>query len=406
MGETLSVKSVFTLTDDINYYFIRTHAGTFFNEFLERNVVGTSWDELDKKGLESLSTLQPDSKLFKDFKENFKNDFPKLSKPGSVINQMLMFYRLKKGDIVLIPDEHSENIAIGMIKDDNLIDEFRITNEDDISCSLFKKVTWLRVINKQRMDPYLYKVRYIYQGITNINSYAQLIDRSFKDVYTKNNISHVIFNINNENNINALDMLNFSADFLEFVDLMNKEYFGYDVKLSSYITIKTYLNSPGKNEFELDNERLSRVERKKRTPKSGFEVQVENLLEKVGPAGLAAMIFFNGINLNAFGIEVEIPSTISSFQSFENIEELNELNIEKKELEIELLKQRINHPSETDSTEVENIEEIDEVSQIIATISKNEEIRNSLTRINDQNYSLNISMPKEIQMLQLDDHFG
>lgn len=222
---------------NLNYWMVRTNAGKYFNTFLANNIVAMGNDYLNPKDLLEFSS----------HKDEFSNSITPIilkyidtQRPGVTVNQFFRFYHeIKKGDIVIIPSESSNFIAIGTVISDK--PEELEGHHEDLQCkhNHIRKVKW--IVKKSRMDfnPNFIALLFSHNAIVDANEYKEYINGVMYDFYIKDEIGHLILTIRTTNKINAIDL------FLYFSNLLSLSDAFFDNDESKNISAKVNLNSPG-----------------------------------------------------------------------------------------------------------------------------------------------------------------
>ncbi|KAI3344294.1 hypothetical protein FDB30_04100 [Clostridium botulinum] len=203
-----------------NYWFIRTQGGNYYDDFTNENFVGIEWDEISD--LNFIKSATEDQ-----WKEKIKKCYKDVDKPGYIMNQIKKFvYDIKKGDIVLIPNEKSRWIAIGEILDDDIEIYEEDKSETDFESLLDyldesddkekkiiikkrRKVKWLKTFKRSEWDPYLLNIIYSHSAVADANKYNIFIDRMLSQFYIKGDEGYFTYRINKKSNIPYSDMLSF-----------------------------------------------------------------------------------------------------------------------------------------------------------------------------------------------------
>ena len=222
--------------EDRKYWFVRTQGGKYYNTFDKEGFIGIEWDEVSD--LELINKRDEDV-----LKEEIVHFYPKLEKPGYVVNQILKFaHDMKKGDIVLIPSEHSSWINIGEIQSDDMYiydedeefeDLLESLDEDDSEKKQIlkkrRKVEWIKSIKKSDLDPSLYSIIYSHVAIADVNKYSDFIDRTISQFYIKGNEASFTYKVNKKRNIPYSDMRAFLRANDNVFDYLNKNIEEFDI---------------------------------------------------------------------------------------------------------------------------------------------------------------------------------
>lgn len=237
------------INEEKNYWLVRTQAGEYFQEFYLNNYIAIGWDEINDFNL----IEQNDSnKLKEKVQEIYGEDE---GRPGHVANQVLRFVNeMKSGDIILIPSKGSTHLVLGELQEDDIyiIDSKEVDDFEADMCPFLKrrKVKWIKVIGKDKTDPYLYKLLNSHHTISIANEYAPYIDRSLYSFFRKGNNAHIVFEVQKEDEIHAIALINFINRTLSTVDIFNK---ATNSNLNkNNIDLKINVQSPGPVEYSGD----------------------------------------------------------------------------------------------------------------------------------------------------------
>lgn len=247
----LIVADLPTISQNKNYWMIRTNGGEYFQTFLDNNFVGIDYDAIPYSIIDGAKKEYPNPPDFlAALKAIVKEAYPEEKQPGLIAGQMSKFiYEARRGDIVIIPSTGSSQIAIGEITETPVFfateAEFEKTQFDGI---FRKKVKWLRTFSREQLDPYLYRVLFAHQALSNLNSYAEYIERSLHSFFIKDGEAHLVLEIETEEEVHAKDLFYLNAGYLEELDRLS-EHFELGVS-SSQLEVKIALNSPGKIHFK------------------------------------------------------------------------------------------------------------------------------------------------------------
>ena len=224
-----------------NYWLVRTNSGIFFDDFYKNGYISIGWDEFSD--IEQLRS-EKDEKLKEKISQTYKSE----KKPGYILNQIKRFvFSLKKGDMVLIPSENSSLIAFGIITDEIYIKDVPSSpiNIKNPKCSYKKRinVNWIRVMNKDKFEPYLRMLLFTHTTVSNIDEYMYYINRTLYPIYLYENQLHFTYHVQAETDISFLHFskfLNTISNSLNLFDNVTGCNFSNDK-----LDIKTNLNSPG-----------------------------------------------------------------------------------------------------------------------------------------------------------------
>ena len=223
-GLDIKLVSIDEFSATRNYWFIRTQGGSLFNKFLSGNFVGIEWDEISDLNIINNAS---ESVLRDAVRKYYKN----VDKPGRVINQIKRFVsEVKIGDIVLIPSESSESLAIGEVTSDIYIvaDTMeRFLNDEDEKIPVIKKrktVKWLKEVRRAEWDPSLTGIIYTNSAIICADKYELYIDRMLSSFYIKGNDGYFTYKVNKKENIPYNDMLGMLYHNNELLSFLARTY--------------------------------------------------------------------------------------------------------------------------------------------------------------------------------------
>ncbi|MBU5440348.1 hypothetical protein KQI42_20335 [Tissierella sp. MSJ-40] len=267
--EDLTYKEILEISDLIgleivdekrNYWLVRSKAGEYFDDFYFEGFIAIGWNKVS-----SIETIKSNSE---DVKKEVEKFYPKEKRPGYVANQIIRFVdEMKSGDIVLVPNKDSKFVVFGeLIEDDIYIEQIEdaecLEEEYELSdaelledyfaedverkqCLYIKrrKVKWIKTIKREKLDPYLFRLLYSHNTISDANEYASYIDRSLYSFFVKGKEFHAIYEVTKKEDIPAIDLIGGINNIMSSVDVFNK------VTGSSYdkraIDMKINVQSPG-----------------------------------------------------------------------------------------------------------------------------------------------------------------
>ncbi|OKA27490.1 hypothetical protein [Bacillus cereus] len=222
------------IEEDRKYWLVRTDGGIYYNNFLDGSYISIGWNEfLNKSDFRN-------EKANENIKERLLKEYPD-KQPGRIYSQIRNFiYEINIGDVVMIPSEKAEEISFGIITSEVYNKE--VTDESFIKS---RKVNWIKHIEKDSLDPYLFKMMQAHQAINKANEYAHYIDRTMYSLYRKGKESFLILPVKRESDIPAYDLSQFLNSLIDTVRLINK----FEDQGNSYdlrdLDIKLNIQSPG-----------------------------------------------------------------------------------------------------------------------------------------------------------------
>lgn len=234
------------------YWLVRTLGGKYYDSFREYKYIALGHDEIKYSVIDDIrrNAKNDNGETLKGLRALCETVYNKDSRPGLIASQIFKFiFEIKKNDIVVIPSEHSEEIAIGVVASTASLEvsESEI-NKTDCPFTKRKRIKWTRTISRQDLDPYLFKVLQAHQAINEITHYSDTIERTIGNFYIKENSGNLVLDIATNDGINAVDLfqlgyclLNYSKDFFKESNLP------YSI---NDVEVKINLNSKGKIQFK------------------------------------------------------------------------------------------------------------------------------------------------------------
>lgn len=234
------VDSIPEVDNDTNYHFIRTDKGAYFDTFYDKNFVAIGYNaitihdilHMDEAALrEKAYGLIPQDKIQDLTEQGLK------SKISSIIGTVRDFHSIRKGDIVVIPDEGSTHFAFGIIDSEAT----EIDNDHKHNCPYNKRrgVHWIKVSRKSSLHGRYQLIR-TQKALTSLNYMSEYIDPIVSGVYKKDNSTFLRIRVDSAEPI-PLSELNKSLSSIEKLILLQQE---SDEEFEEP-TVRINLNSPG-----------------------------------------------------------------------------------------------------------------------------------------------------------------
>lgn len=241
------INSLNKVSNQRNYWFIRTNGGDFYKTFLINDYVAIGYDKIR---LLSINQANSNRNLQNQLIEVIKSQYPDESRPGYIATQLIDFtYKIKKGDIVIIPSESSARISIGEVLETPVFEVKSPLNESDCPYLKRKRIKWLKKnVIIENIHPKLINIKFNQRTITKIQDYYNpFVERFLNPIYIKNDNAHLAINVQRKQDLPAYDVL---KAWIELLDLT--EEFGKTEKIDinkKDITFKFNVESPGTIEF-------------------------------------------------------------------------------------------------------------------------------------------------------------
>ncbi|WP_300597334.1 hypothetical protein [Niabella sp.] len=241
-----------------NYWLIRSQGGTLYSNFLEVGYVGLEHDGIDAEFIKEISEKHINSgAIIKQLLKVKINEYANLNlEEGEdlsaralslIVNQVYKFmYTIKSGDIVVCPSANSDFISIGEIVGDTI--DLNISNEErrrmEVKTPFIRRVKWKKHVSKMDIDPYFYRMFTAHQALNDAGAYAEVIERTLKDVFYLDNETHFIINVSQRGELPAKDIFGMGYNLLSLLDEVSIH---FNLNISSdQLASSINLNSPGK----------------------------------------------------------------------------------------------------------------------------------------------------------------
>lgn len=328
-----------------NYWLVRTKGGKFFEDFYFQGYIAIGWNNINI----NLSDERDKKDIIDDMKTKVSELYQEEKVPGRPAGQIYRFIKeMKKGDIVIVPNADSKYIAFGELTEDNMYlanvesddveidtlekallyngDETYITESlAEISCPFSKrrKVRWIKEMDRNQLDSSLYALLNSHGTISEANKYAYSIDRELSSFYIKGEKAHLVYKVTTEEDVSAVDLINFVCNNLEFIDIYNQL---FDDNISKKdVIMKLNVQSPG-------------------------PIDLQGAIDGIGAIAILGVFIVGGTAKYKKDIEGNVEAEFASKGLFEQITNL----IEKKNLgnKVEKLEKELAETKE--KLEVEN----------------------------------------------------
>ena len=250
-GEYLNNVVIPDVSDDTNFWLIRTKGGYFYDEFVHDGFVALGWNHIDR-------SMSFDEKNVELLKTQIKERYGDI-KPGTAVNKCIRYINeMKAGDYVLVPNEGGSKVTIGILgeyyeEDYDFIKEritiLKIENGEAeigrVKCPYRKRrhMTAILTVSASRLGYKLLKGMSSYHGLSDMNNYAVDILNCLYDCYTYKGNMMFSLNIAKKEPIKARELSKLMYGVTElFCDLTEEE----------LVSVTVNLNSPGKITVRLE----------------------------------------------------------------------------------------------------------------------------------------------------------
>lgn len=147
----LLVQEIQSISSSKNYWLIRTQAGSLYRTFMENNYVSIGHKEVPIQFLTTQKDVYAtnESLVINEIKDMIKSYHASDEQPldrrniSLITSQIVRFaYDIKEGDIIIIPSSKSNEISLGIIKNEQWVDPDYNKNEDD--AYLKRSIRWIK----------------------------------------------------------------------------------------------------------------------------------------------------------------------------------------------------------------------------------------------------------------------
>ncbi|WP_414045921.1 hypothetical protein ACMGE6_07735 [Macrococcus equi] len=356
------------LNDDMNYWFIRTNGGNWYNEFVAENhctIVDPNinlkklnelktYDEMHKE-LTSLNELKikkiEEYASKKNLSESEKDELIKdntLSKRSITIETSRIYnfvHGIKVNDLIMMPYKSSRKYKIGYV----ISEAKEYTNEDLYSIEnrsyiydnkrrvrkyqvsknkLYRDVQWITTIERKNVDAEILNHLNMHQAIANLDQFKFQLNHMIAPIYIQNNKLHINIKVNREEGIDNDLWLEFHEVLSEVEKVCNDKIdeIKVDVQSPGYIELICFIDPETlKNTFD------------------GIKSTISNPNYGAITTGIIIFSIFNGKRITKIaGVEFEdkVPKKVKK-QRDEEAEVQSRVNTKKLLLEEKKLDKEI-----------------------------------------------------------------
>jgi len=227
------------------YWLVRTFSGKYYEHFIQNKYIAIGWNGISD--LKLINKAQKDAKA----KETLYNKAKELyikkdnEQPGRIISPILRFINeMNTGDIVIIPSKNSDTIHFGIIKGNPKIVQDVINLEEGLE-PLHKQrtVEWVTSRDKEDLDLHLFRMLNSHYAISNVDDYAEYIDRTMYSLYVKGDKAHLVIKVGKKGDYTGTEIPDLINSFLGTIDLYNEV--SNDSVKKSDVKMKISLQSEG-----------------------------------------------------------------------------------------------------------------------------------------------------------------
>lgn len=246
------------LQPERDYWMVRTSNGDHYTPFLRRGVVALQLPYITNEYISDLRNNNADNVALQAIQSHMQSIVENPQHPlrglagellespivvGTRAKQLFNFcFKMKAGDMVLIPDEGASYISIGIISED-----YPVLGEDITRIySVVRKVRWVNQIPKNRLEPGLYRALGAHQALANISKYSEYLERNYGSCFMIGDACHYVLAINSEQ-VSADQFFGMGDTLMRTLKKLSER---YDLGVNTdEIHLSMNLNSPGKVDF-------------------------------------------------------------------------------------------------------------------------------------------------------------
>lgn len=214
------------ISDDTQYWLVRTFGGQYYEHFVNNDCIAIGWDEVTYEDLSKLHKDRNNRSLkekllakieYKGLSENLST---KRKYKQRVLKQLLKFaFNIKKGDYIVIPGFGSHEFAFGIVEETPVY-----TNIGMQGLRKQKKVKWIKAdISRLNLTYQDFKFFHARQTITNISEYKETINPLVFDLYNYNGKYNLTLRVQRKEEVDGMKMLDFIGEFVSTIKDYDKE---------------------------------------------------------------------------------------------------------------------------------------------------------------------------------------
>lgn len=236
------------ISDDKKYWLIRTQSGELYDTFSASSYISIGYNEISLEVIHNIRKANvEDFDVVRHIKNLVIDTYEEEKRPGLVASQIFNFtYKIKKGDTVIIPSENSAFVYFGVVEETNLM---AVNQEKDDDCPYYrrKRIKWIKQVKRRELEPSLFNMFFSHNTVNDISKYAKSIESTINDYFIRDNEEHLIFNVERNEDIGAIDLFQLGYCLLNLTnDFFNENGLEFDI---NDFDVKINLNSKGKIKF-------------------------------------------------------------------------------------------------------------------------------------------------------------
>lgn len=208
---------ILEIPNNINYWFVRANGGKYYRDFLEHQYIGTADNNIKFSDLEQLSENDDNPehmKTVENVKTIYMQKYPHTKKQLITLYSKRLYnftFDMKDGDIVIVPGQHSDVFAIGVLmgkpydeSPENIGDIISHSDTFNYKTSNYQKrrhVFWIREIRRQDLPEKMYWVLSAHQSFFDIKQHRDGLNHLISPIYLADGQVHLNLHIGTKNDL-------------------------------------------------------------------------------------------------------------------------------------------------------------------------------------------------------------
>lgn len=220
------------ISDDVNYWLVRTHSGMYYDAFKARNFVGVAWP-WEEELFEKTCVKPSDERYLDTLRDNDRKN------AAQKIKHFISHVRI--GDIVLSPASRSSRVLLGRVMGDV---EFY---DNEFPYVRRRSVDWISEVTWEKIPQVMSRFLLTHHGICSAENIATEIDRLMYPMYIKNDEAYLTLQVRREKEISASSVSRLLSSALSITQASNWDQV---TDWNKYpISFKSEIRSPGFFQF-------------------------------------------------------------------------------------------------------------------------------------------------------------
>lgn len=201
-------QNIESVSSDKCYWLVRTHAGKQYPTYKSENCIGLGFEKVSLERLNEIDKLNlTERQAVRMIKPLVQKQYPLEKQPALIAHHLYWFaFKIKQGDIVVIPSKGSKVVLIGEVKETKV--QLRNTPlSQECPYHRVKTIEWQKEIRRVNLEPALARMLFSHNRITHITQkYGTLIEAVFANYFVKDEKENTVFTIGSKEPINAREL--------------------------------------------------------------------------------------------------------------------------------------------------------------------------------------------------------